>query len=90
MLFMGKDVIYRNLAYLSEIIFLEGNLREINYRFIFLGVKNSYDLNYFPLLKKGPSLMLEWTTQMRKGETESHYSFPEFCLVADPETVLDE
>lgn len=58
---MGKDAIYRNLAHLCEISFLEENLREIKDLFVFLRVKDSYDLNYFSLLKEGPSLMLEWT-----------------------------
>lgn len=51
--------------------FLETYLREIKGLFMFLGVKDSYDLSYFSLFKEGPSLMLEWTTKRRKGETES-------------------
>lgn len=54
-LFIGKDVAYRNLAHLSKISFLEGNLRKIKDLFIFLRVKDSYELSYFSLLKEGPS-----------------------------------
>lgn len=51
MLFIGKDVLYRNLLHLSEISFLEGNLGEIKNQFILLRFKDVYDLSYFSLLK---------------------------------------